>query len=83
MHDAPFFVWIPAYAGTTILLSRVEFKPCRFFRDGVIPTFVAPAKAGVQAYARRARRVFAWIPAYAGTTRYLSLATFKAHGFPR
>jgi len=27
--------------------------------------------------------LFAWIPAYAGTTRYLSLATFKAPGFSR
>src|SRR5690606_14708706 len=38
-------------------------------RDDVIPTLVAPAEAGVQAYARMARRVFAWTPAYAGTTR--------------
>src|SRR5690606_5576684 len=30
--------------------------------------FVAPAEAGGQAYASLARRVFAWIPAYAGTT---------------
>ena len=45
--------------------------------ENVIPTFVAPAEAGVQAYARMARRVFAWIPAYAGTTVYLSLATSK------
>ena len=51
--------------------------------ENVIPTFVAPAEAGVQAYARMARRVFAWIPAYAGTTVYLSLATSKAHGFSR
>ncbi len=33
--------------------------------------------------ARVARNVFAWIPAYAGTTIYLSLATFKAQGLPR
>ena len=45
--------------------------------DDVIPTFIAPAKAGGQAYARSARRVFAWIPAYAGTTMYLSLAESK------
>ena len=25
--------------------------------------------------------LFAWIPAYAGTTMYLSPAKFKAHGF--
>ena len=49
----------------------------------VIPTFVAPAKAGVQAFARLARRVFARIPAYAGTTRLLSLAKLKARGCSR
>src|SRR5690606_11672120 len=41
-------------------------------RGKLIPTFVAPAKAGVQAFARMAHYVFAWIPAYAGTTTYLS-----------
>ena len=48
-----------------------------------IATFVAPAEAGVQAYARMARRIFAWIPAYAGTTMLLSLAKLKARGCSR
>src|SRR5690606_25794494 len=48
-----------------------------------IPTFVAPAEAGVQAYARMARRVSAWIPAYAGTTMLLSVAKLKARGCSR
>ena len=49
----------------------------------MIPTSVAPAEAGVQANARIARRVFAWIPAYAGTTMLLSLAKLKARGCSR
>src|SRR5690606_5468741 len=49
--------------------------------EDVIPTFVAPAQAGVHASARSGAPLFAWIPAYAGTTTYLSLATFKAPGF--
>src|SRR5690606_20340891 len=41
-------------------------------RAKLIPTFVAPAKAGAPGIARMAHYVFAWIPAYAGTTTYLS-----------
>ena len=63
----PLFVWIPAYAGTTTYLS-LSVSRRTAFRDDVIPTFVAPAEAGVQVSARMARRFFAWIPAYAGTT---------------
>src|SRR5512138_2446497 len=54
-HGAPLFVWIPAYAGTTRYLSLSTSK-AHVVRDDVIPTFVAPAEAGVQAYARIARR---------------------------
>src|SRR5690606_29066468 len=55
-HGAPLFVWIPAYAGTTRYLSLSTSK-AHVVRDDVIPTFVAPAEAGVQAYARIARRL--------------------------
>src|SRR5690606_40980869 len=41
---------------------------CRKIQANEIPISVAPAEAGVQASARMARRFFAWIPAYAGTT---------------
>ena len=40
------FAWIPAYAGTTMFLSLAKSK-AHSFRDDVIPTFVAPAEAGV------------------------------------
>ena len=64
------FARIPAYA---------HYCPGK----NAIPIFVAPAKTGVQAYARMALCAFAWIPAYAGTTMLLSLAKLKARGCSR
>ena len=52
-------------------------------RKCVILTVVAPAEAGVQAFARSGAPFFAWIPAYAGTIRLLSLAKLKARGCSR
>ena len=60
---APFLRLDPGLRRDDQVWSRVRLN------RPVAPLFVAPAEAGVQAFARLACRAFAWIPAYAGTTR--------------
>src|SRR5690606_17908374 len=80
------FAWIPAYAGTTTYLSqwptpgrpryRVSQDPRK--RDANLRRSGGGRSPG---FTRMARHVFAWIPAYAGTTKVLTVARPRRRDF--
>src|SRR5690606_22545973 len=80
-HGAPLFVWIPAYVGTTTYLSPAKFKESAAFSWRCATHLRRSGGGRSPGLCAHGAPFFVWIPAYVGTTTYLSPATFEAPGF--